>query len=1050
MGSCGEASKVVRVAAGNGVNDDVVPSVSIPGGTTRAFASGAGIYVVSFAYMHTCDGIVRYDMLAYNWSLTPLTGASSGVSDGYRSISRSPNIFQLPPYALSAGNTYRLQVNVTSQVHGTMNSASIHLVISPGKVITRIAGGNSMVIYGNATTYIDASSSYDEEIPPDSVPVGGLQFFWWCVVISPLFSSNCSNVLTLSNTTSAMLGVSPVSTAASTAASISDVDIVCRIYVTVYNRLGTISSTASTRLKLVNSPVYQQLTTGSIDISSLHRSWYTKFPPNQKLVIASTITSAGSGVCWWEVGEDPDDDNGNIIANLRSLTSTRRSITKGFTNSSAGTITNTLTPFNLVLPPGVLLGGVTYTFTLRCSINLGIGNGAGFVANTSASVTILTNAPPTPGRFSVAPGVGLELNTLFTLAAADWLDGVDGDGDDDGGDLPLHYQFSISSPTTSDSPLLLQSKSLLGYVLTILPGGDAADNFKLKLALVVFDNLGASSTASTSAVVRHLDPAALSSVLLDILTSPPLGPSLDGVKATISSTSSALNRVNCTLSPNCILLNRLSCLRTESTCGACKPGFIGDTGDRNTRCELPPSPATSLAHVHTVTEYDDSQRCVARCSHHGVCIFISISTNVPVSTCAVTDATCMSVCVCDLGWFGVGCQMDAEQLQTRFQLRDAMLSQLDIVMERDEFSPDTVSSWSGFLSSVTSRADELSVSSFVRLREMVRTTLQTGQEVMAGYEALAGVLSAVDAMMAALTSPSPSQAPFNAASMVSELLEAYTDIVHESMVHGQTDVEYVFSNLRITSAITRDEDGDRISMSVPRSYYEVLVQLSTSSVDIHASNRTFSNSSSSPSPPYSSLPVSVIQMHHKAYANSVNNILTQFYTDPVALRIRNNSVTSDTMPNTSSTSAGPLNTITFSLRNNNNLYLFTFGNETGGIYATECEGDSSVYVYTCAYTNVTITHNCTGYNGTYTSHCPVVMPTCRLLDALSSISSPTSSPSSSSYPSPYPSPSSFPSPPPSPFLTDRCSLVTHDAVYTVCECDVGGEWGNTSLPLYSP
>jgi hypothetical protein len=60
------------------------------------------------------------------------------------------------------------------------------------------------------------------------------------------------------------------------------------------------------------------------------------------------------------------------------------------------------------------------------------GSSQGQLTST-ASVTIVVNAPPSPGLFHVSPKNGTELLTSFTMSASLWVDP----------DLPFQYAFGF-------------------------------------------------------------------------------------------------------------------------------------------------------------------------------------------------------------------------------------------------------------------------------------------------------------------------------------------------------------------------------------------------------------------------------------------------------------------------------------------------------------------------------------------------------------------------------------------------------------------------------
>eukprot|EP00854_Cymbomonas_tetramitiformis_P009090 gene9090-10769_t len=92
----------------------------------------------------------------------------------------------------------------------------------------------------------------------------------------------------------------------------------------------------------------------------------------------------------------------------------------GFTLSDATCLTKR-TNQDLVVRPGVLQVGAVYTFVLEASDRLGAA---------SATITVATNTPPSPGSLDIQPMNGTALDTLFVITAGGWVDE----------DQPLRYQ----------------------------------------------------------------------------------------------------------------------------------------------------------------------------------------------------------------------------------------------------------------------------------------------------------------------------------------------------------------------------------------------------------------------------------------------------------------------------------------------------------------------------------------------------------------------------------------------------------------------------------
>ena len=108
-----------------------------------------------------------------------------------------------------------------------------------------------------------------------------------------------------------------------------------------------------------------------------------------------------------------------------------------------------------------------------------------------ASMAVHVNRPPTPGLFAVTPASGLELDTIFTMAASLWYDA----------DLPLQYQFGYASRTGSLAMLQLSQAS---YTATTLPAGQVASGYAVACQLIVYDSYMAKSSQDANVIITTL------------------------------------------------------------------------------------------------------------------------------------------------------------------------------------------------------------------------------------------------------------------------------------------------------------------------------------------------------------------------------------------------------------------------------------------------------------------------------------------------------------------------------------------------------------------
>jgi hypothetical protein len=143
--------------------------------------------------------------------------------------------------------------------------------------------------------------------------------------------------------------------------------------------------------------------------------------------------------------------------NLATLALTPVSSTLSSTGTSTGTgttaknmnsaiSTNQQIPVNLVLPPNVLQGRMTYTFRLTARISSTLNS-------TSAAVVVAVNGAPLPGYVTAIPSSGLAYTQRFLLQALNWADDSDS--------LPISYSFGFISQ--QGNFMSVQSRSEAAY-----------------------------------------------------------------------------------------------------------------------------------------------------------------------------------------------------------------------------------------------------------------------------------------------------------------------------------------------------------------------------------------------------------------------------------------------------------------------------------------------------------------------------------------------------------------------------------------------------------
>jgi hypothetical protein len=905
-------------------DDSSIPTVTIAGASSISMFRRYPLQIKSNAFTVNCAGTISYTGLQYAWQLSVVSGDASQtvISKITSSSPQNPSVFTLAGYSLPAGSVYKLTVTVTSTISSRTASSSVTITVDPGVLIPIITGGATQTVQLNRQASIDGSKSYDQDKLGVTGRAAELSYSWSC--------SNCRNLATLDQASlqSETLLITPTELEALTT--------VFKFMMVVSDKTRAANSSVliTVTTKQVNSVV---ITTGPQAVTSV--SVAASLGLSTNLVLYSPCRAN------WTV-DDKDLD-------LKSVSAIFPSQLFNIGKQQ----------FNLKLFPNTLSERSTFVFTLVC------GNGA-------SSITVTTNGAPVPGQFLINPPSGVELTTVFTFSASFWSDP----------DLPITYQFGFRPPGKS-SRLIISGRSPSTSASTALSAGSPLDDYYLNCTLQVYDVLNASTSLFNALQVTGLSATQQKQQLVTLLASGETASqgNTDAQKALISVASATLNNINCTVPHDCASLNRQPCSKTAYTCGSCLAGYQGDSGDRNSLCvslTLFSLNTTTLdKKCHADAECPNSlqvcvqgncqfpsKQCPGDCSENGHCQFRYTSTGQSSNDCKISDLSCDAICDCYSGYIGLDCSIRKADLPALQQARSVLVKTLLSLVVTDTVTTESVPSWASYLSSVSNNPDEFSETDSGKVQWIGYTVISAGTDLNVDPAELTGVLSAVNGVASTLNASSPTHNQRSTDML--KTLNRYSDLVSQNLLYGEEPAVVIYDNFRITNSVQKlSSDMTDLSFTVPKTEIENAVGSPKTSVSLQFNNETVTNSSSSAN----TLSLSLVQTFEKSYTKSPDS----FYSDPIQLAISSNGYsTSDILDK------GLLSSIIFTIQHNEGFKNFVFGEETAENFTTGCVfGIVNTSSFHCRYSPKVLTHRCDGtFTGTQRSACPMVVPSCNVLN----------------------------------------------------------------------
>ena len=699
-----------------------VPMVVIGGPVSHVLAASSPLTLHASVTMPPCGATTR---LSLQWSVYDVTSTQSLTNIGQPlsqivSTSKTPSIFSLAGYQLTAGRTYSVHFIATNTVNNTDNrtvtynaSSSVTVIVSSGSLIAVVKG--SSLRYISQSTTLDATSSYDE----DSIATV-LDYRWTCVYGSGLtFGASCDDAVGL-------LGNSSTSAIYVVTYDRLSADIVYTFVVTVAAHNAPTRTSSSAAVQIV-----KLVTHTDVAVQVAAKSMVLNYGTSQ--TIDANVKCDSDVVVAWEAWID---------GRLQTIQNGTLSSRYWKASDVAGGINFPLMISNVDLPGGAQVDlrlslyqsiddSSTTSESLRYSLpvhypwSIGIGHMTSrnqplammLQLVALVQVTVKVNVPPQSGVLVVSPSKGFALETEFVAITSSWQD--------DPNDFPFtfDYRYTVDRGETF---LFAQAQSSFSTAAMHLPVGMQSFDFRIVIAVQVYDLYNAKASRETEVTVTtNSDPSSVdfADILNALLQDAIALENANMQVSVLNAVSATMNFVNCsrTSPAYCESLGRQPCMYTAQTCSSCLVNFTGIVGDSNGRCRSPfEGPGGALGQPCTTGNDCQFGECsaqglcaapVKQCpldgdgiecggSYRGDCEYSIAGRKVHASSCTIVDTSCRTKCVCRDGFGGASCQYSTEQLLMRSAVRAQMCQSLSDATGYSDITSSSLTSISSALLSV--------------------------------------------------------------------------------------------------------------------------------------------------------------------------------------------------------------------------------------------------------------------------------------------------------------------------------------------------------------
>lgn len=749
------------------------PYVMVQGGRSRSIKRSDDIRL--FANVHVlraCDANETKSGINYAWSVT----ANNIELTSIFSQSRNPSMFYLPALSFPIAQIYKVVLRGIDTITGFSATDTIIVSVVEDPLTVQVVGPSVQSVAAGGSLSLSALTSMEAF-------ASSFAYNWSCYQTYPTLSSSC--------------GISFPGTASKKTVSLhgNRANSTSVVQITVASNSETAIATVTVHVMARNVP--------NITLSISMENVGTIAGQNGAVVIrAGSKLKLSANASFLSEGLD-----------FNALPLAQWSFVGGTTNLSAHVSTPTTVdlaqqalrssalngtyriPVNLVILENAMTAGNTYTLQLKAD-------------RYQYSFTVYANLAPVSGTFSINPTSGGELSVQFLLLASLWIDS----------DLPLTYSFGYRGLDDVVLPLRLPSEAAFTTSQLVCLSRRSATDTAI-VVLQVFDAFGADTSSSLTATIScntARSNAQFAQLLKGTLESADGDDS--GISKAIALGSGVVNSVDCTKAINCgSKYHRSDCTYTANTCGKCLPGYVGANHDANSPCVAPASQSS-----HRRLEVDllassctsgsncaDWQMCrfgmceaqlvacpgQGACSNHGSCYYANKNTGHELMNCSVVDVFCETICQCEAGFYGTGCEYNASDwfaaMDSRRLLVDAMLDVANLV---DLRSNNALQTQIAQLNAVTRTADQMNLTVLSDLADLAADILTNAQSVQLSRSKTIVLMDTIESMLLIQNNATHYGA-------VIDIIDQYRATLLQDMVLGEYNVESIGSEMRFVLSL---------------------------------------------------------------------------------------------------------------------------------------------------------------------------------------------------------------------------------------------------------